>query len=361
MGLTLTLTDEEIPASLSFIEFLYAALTDEAYHVGEWYAQENENLIHRQDQFKDINNKAAFVLAHPEGKTLVLRAYRYFKEMLTGRPDTLRNITKFHFYFIIGIPRTGGTYLTKQLFRANQIDYTTVQNALAHDGFPHLTPLGFKHQRNMHTNGLLQLAEYLTMVELYFTRHGKLTYQGGIVVPKKLTKAIYNFPLIQALFDTNATYLITLRHPLPMAQSTLEKSGGMPDTKKFVVRSSIERWAMEDWLRWGESEISVKEKSYVDAMLGYWKRYHYHLALAGIPLMRSAKLIPFGKAPMEQAVSELFNAFNVTLKPEPFNQAMPQEFSKKDIEKADTTVHEVAALWKSLDLAFPLTAISAME
>ncbi|MCH7863182.1 MAG: hypothetical protein IH998_16320 [Proteobacteria bacterium] len=40
MGLTLTFTDNELPASPAFIEFLNAALTGSEQHQGAWYAQD---------------------------------------------------------------------------------------------------------------------------------------------------------------------------------------------------------------------------------------------------------------------------------------------------------------------------------
>lgn len=361
MGLTLTLTDAEIPASPAFIEFLYASLTGETYHTGEWYAQEKEGLARDRNRFNNIEDKAKYVLAHKEGKALVIRSYRYFKEMLTGRPNTLRDLAHFRFYFIIGIPRTGGTYLTKQLFRACQIDYTAVQNALAHDGFPHIAPLSFSNKGNIHTTGLLQLAEYLTMVQLYFGKSSKLTYKNSIVVPKKFTKAIYNFPLIQELFGTNATYLITLRHPLAMTQSIIDKSGGMPEGKKFSVRSTIERWALEDWQHWGETEAKVRQRPYVDVMLEYWKRFHFHLALAGIPRMPSSLIIPFGKEPMEDAASGLFKTFKVGLEPEAFKISKPPKFTKSEQAKAETAIRDVASFWESLGAPFPTDALSTMQ
>ena len=360
MGLTLTLTDNEIPASPAFIEFLYASLMGEDYHAGEWFAQEKEGLAHNQERFNNIREKAGVVLADSAGKESVIRSYRFFKEMLTGRPNHIHNMKKFRFYFVVGIPRTGGTYLTKQLFRAAQIDYKTVQNALAHDGFPHLAHMEFKNKGNVHTNGLLQLAEYLTMVELYYSKHGKLTHDGGIVVPKKFTKAVYNFPLIQEVFGASATYLITLRHPLSVIKSVLDKSGGMPENEKFAVRSAIERWAMEDWMYWGTPEKEIKEMDYVEVMLGYWKRFHYKLALAGIPHMPNARIIPFGKEPMNKASKKLFNDFGVDIKPETFKTSELPSFESKETKKAEHVLQDVNQFWKSLGLEFPAKALAKM-
>ena len=284
MGVTLTLKDTDLPTSPAFVEFLHTDLTGGEFYAGSWHAQDEESLASNEGRFENLTDKIAFVLSKPEGRQRVLQSYRYFKEMLTGRPDTIKTIQRYRFFFVIGIPRTGGTYMTKQLFRGAGMDYRKVQNALAHDGFPHLGTLAFQEQGgNIHTSGLLQLAEYLTMVDLYFTKYGRLAYNGGIVVPKKFTKGVYSFPLIHEVIGNNAEYIITLRHPLAMVQSVLDKSGGMPKGGIFNVRSAIERWALDDWLKWGVAEAMVKKMSYIDVFLGYWKRYHYQIAMEAIP------------------------------------------------------------------------------
>ncbi len=359
MGLTLTLTDADLPASPAFIEFLHATLTGEAYHAGSWYQQEEESLASNEGRFENIQEKAHAVVADPKGKEHLLRSYRFFKELLTGNVHTLRDLARFRFFFVIGIPRTGGTYLTKQLFRAGGINYTTVQNALAHDGFPHLARLSFKEQGNVHTNGLLQLAEYLTMVEVFFGEHGRLAYRGGIIVPKKFTKAVYYFDLLRELFEANADYLVTLRHPLSTCRSVLDKSGGMPADGKFAVRSTIERWTLEDWLHWGVGEEQLRQMDYVECFLGYWKRFHFQMAMAGIPSMPGTRLVPYGAESMSGAAKKLYTEFGLKMEPEAFKTAEPPRFSGDQERAAQQAVEEVAGFWRSLGLAFPTEALAA--
>ncbi len=359
MGLTLTLTDSEIPASPAFIEFLYATITGEPQYAGSWYQQEDESLATNEGRFVDIKTKAQAVVAHPRGKESLLRSYRFFKELLTGNMNTLRDIARFRFFFVIGIPRTGGTYITKQLFRAGGIDYKGVQNALAHDGFPHLARLSFREKGNIHTNGLLQLAEYLTMVELFYGERGRLAYRGGIIVPKKFTKAVYYFDLLRELFRNNADYLVTLRHPLSVCRSILDKSGGMPADNKFAVRSAIERWALEDWLYWGVPEEKVKEMGYVSCVIGYWKRFHFQMAMAGVPAMPTARIIPYGEQHMTGAVKKLYTQFGLDLEPEAFKTTEPPAFGADEEKEAGKAVEEVANFWASLGMQFPAEALAS--
>lgn len=358
MGLTLTLTDQEIPASPAFIEFLYATLKGLPYHTGEWFAQEEEGLSKSDQRFNDIQQMAKFVVGHKEGKPLVLRAYRYFKELLTGKMDALRSLEKYHFYFIVGIPRTGGTYLTKQLLRGAGIEYSHVQNALAHDGFPHLSAFGLKNQRNVHTNSLLQLAEYLVMAQVYFTERSTLRQQGKIVIPKKFTKLVYDYPIVRSLFGDNASYLITLRHPLAMTQSVLEKSGGIPKGGKFAIRSTIERWAQDEWVLGGSTPEEIANMDYVRVLLGYWLRYHCQMATSGLLGMPGTTLVPYGAESMTTQVKDLYKQLGVKQKPEAFKKAKPITFSAKHQKEAEKAIATVATLWKSLGYTFPTAEIN---
>ncbi|MEW8043779.1 MAG: hypothetical protein G8D28_05615 [gamma proteobacterium symbiont of Phacoides pectinatus] len=353
MGLTLKLTDEEIPASPSFIEFLYAFIRGEEYYAGEWYLQEEESLTRNDGRFKGIEEMSHFVSHDKLGKAAILRSYRFFRELLTGRIETLRTIENFHYLFVVGMPRTGGTYLTKQLFRALGHDYKKVQNALAHDGFPHLINISIREKGNLQTSGLLQLSEYLTMVELYFGRPDGKCYEGKLAVPKKFTKGVYSFDLIKEVFKGSASYLITIRHPLAVCQSVIDKSGGLPKDGRFAVRSIIERWAMEAWLHLGYGERDVFSMDYVDVLLGYWRSYHYQMAMSGMPSLPSSRIIPYGAEAMNQVSRDVFASMGVDVEPETFFEASAPEFDEKYLKAANKLINDMTAFWRSLGMSFP--------
>jgi hypothetical protein len=228
---------------------------------------------------------------------------------------------------------------------------------VAHDGFPHLDHLAFKNKSNLHTNSLLQFAEYLTMVEIYFSKHGKLKNGEKIVVPKKFTKGVYNFGLIQEVLGTNARYIITLRHPLSMIQSVLEKSGGMPKDEKFKVRSAIERWALNSWTHHGFKDSEIMEMDYITVMLGYWKRFHLQMAMTGMPRQPRTMIVPYGKEPMTKAIATLYKEFGSKMKPEEFKQSAPLPFSKAKEAEAAKVLKEIGSFWEGLEMEFPMEAL----
>lgn len=358
MGITITVTDAALPASAAFIRFIYSTIKNKPHHTLEWFFQEGESLSQQPLTVEEMNEMAKAVATDPKGTQYLLRAYSLFRELLIGEVHNIRAFSKFRFFFVVGIPRSGGTYLTKQLFRATETDYKAAPNSLAHDGLPHITNAVFAPGANFRTNGLLQFTEYLTMVEAFFGGQKKLP-SGEILVPKKFTKAIYNFNLVKEVFGGNAEYLITLRHPLSVCKSIMEKSGGEPEGRKFAVRSNIETWALEDWVQWGKAKEKVLEMDYVDCILGYWKRYHMQMAMGGMPAMETAKIVPYGAEHMTGAVEELYSRFGIDLEPESFKKSSPPAFTAEDEKKATKVVEEVASLWKSLGMEFPTEALAA--
>lgn len=359
MGINITVTDTDLPVTSAFIRFIYSTLKKEAYYTANWYRQEDENLFQDESSFKELNEKARAVAADPKGNQYLLRSYSLFRELLIGKTSAFSDISKFRFFFVIGFPRTGGTYLTKQLFLASGVDYKDVQGALAHDAFPHLSYMTLNEKGNSYTNGLLQLAEYLTMVRIFFGEHERLLYRGGTMVPKKFTRAVYNFDLIRDIFGANSEYIITLRHPLSVCKSILDRCGGMPEGRKFATRSNIENWALEDWVHRGVPKDELMRMDYVKCILGYWKRYHFQMAMAGIPGMPTASIVPYGEEHMTGFVRQLYSKFGLGKEPEAFKKSAPPEFTEEDEKEASKAMEEVAVLWKSLGMEFPVEALSA--
>ena len=357
MGVEIKLTDKEFPVSPVFVDFLHRHLENRA-HEATWHDQLSEELIPAQ---ADEKQKAAVavadrVLQDPAGQKAILRSYELLTALLTGQPEKLRPFyERYRFICVVGCPRHGGSYLTKQLFRATGMDPERVPNAIAHDGFPDAAPFQFKENYNSLTTMIQNMAEYLAMVETYFAN--SRVFDNRIVVPKKATKAAYHGAFFSAALGPDTEYIITLRHPLSMAQSVLDKSGGMPKGGIFNVRSAIERWALDDWMKWGVAEATVKKMSYLDVFLGYWKRYHYQIAMEAIPTMAATHLLPYGGASMTGAVKKFYSGFGTSMEPEPFKEAPKPDFGAQENQKGDAVVQQVAAFWKSLGLTFPLDGV----
>jgi hypothetical protein len=93
--------------------------------------------------------------------------------------------------------------------------------------------------------------------------------------------------------------------------------------------------------------------SYFEVMLGYWKRYHYEMALAGLPLMSTAKIVTFGRERMTRAAEMLFAELGVNLVPEEFRVAPPMSLDREQVAQAEEALDQVATFWRDLGLTFP--------
>ena len=76
-----------------------------------------------------------------DSRAAIGRANQLLLALLTGDVDAIKDIQlKFHFINVIGIPRNGGSYLTKELYRSMGYDPTRVPNVISHDGFQDAGP-----------------------------------------------------------------------------------------------------------------------------------------------------------------------------------------------------------------------------
>ena len=144
------------------------------------------------------------------GRELIARAYGLLYSLLAGELVPLHQLqARFHFIGIVGIPRTGGSYLTAELFRALGMAPEHVPNALAHDSFPEVGPFDLQPGTNSWMLSMKTLAEYLTMVELFFSDHKP--HFGRIVVPKKLTNSVYAGGLFHRVLGEDMEIVLTIR------------------------------------------------------------------------------------------------------------------------------------------------------
>ena len=356
MGVEIRFTDREFPVSAVFIDFLYRHLNGHAFDT-TWHDQLSEELAGGGPQAREsANAHVAEVLAHRDGQRIIYRSYQLLSAFLTGAPEELRNFhERYKFICVVGVPRHGGSYLTKELFRALGIDYRTVPNVIAHDGFPDASPFDFKEGYNAHTNMTHNMAEYLAMVEIFFSN--SRLFNNLIMVPKKATKAAYHGAFFNMVFGPNTEYVITLRHPLAACISTYEKSTGLPQDGKFKVRGNIEEWARRDNVFTGEDPQGILGRDYFDVYLRYWEQYHYNLALTGLGANRNWTVVVYGRERMMKLAQSYFTRFRSKGGAEEFkvfdNRKRHPEWKKK----AEHAVARVSAVWRSVGLIFPVDEI----
>lgn len=359
MGVAIKLTDRELPASPAFIDFLAHWLDARPYESAPWADQRSERLNRDQPELqRRAAQVAPRVMNDPRGRAQVARAYALLLALLTGDLAPIRELQfRFHFVNVVGIPRSGGSYLTAELYRALGLEPAQVPGTLAHDGFPEAGPFELLRGVNSWIVSLQTMAEYLTMVELFFA--GRARHSGKIVVPKKLTKGIYAGGFFQRVLGEAVEHVVTLRHPAAACVSTYEKSGGLPADGRFAVRSNIEDWARRDLLYTGLAPEALARMDYFDAYLRYWEQYHLYLATTGLSASRELRVVAYGKTRLE-ALAQAFHrrydstsvvgAFQVS---DTARRRHPEWF-----ERAQPVVQRVAEVWQRVGLSFPLSEVA---
>lgn len=352
MGVEIKLTDKEFPVSPVFIDFLHRYLQDLPFETN-WHDQLNEELVTPQDGFQEkATALAAQVLENPAGQQVIYRGYELLTAILTGVPEKLKLFQdRYRFICVVGCPRHGGSYLAKQLFLALGMAADEVPNVIAHDGFPDASPFDLKEGYNAHTNMTHNMAEYLAMVEIFFSNSRLVN--NHIIVPKKATKAAYHGAFFNTVFGAHAEYIVTLRHPLAAAISTYEKSTGLPEDGRFSVRGNIEEWARRDNVFTGEDAEGIFRRDYFDVYLRYWEQYHYNLALTGLTANKNWTVVVYGRERMMEQAQTFFKRFKSRGSAEEFkvfdNRSRHPEWSKK----AEQAIARVSAVWRTVGLVLP--------
>jgi hypothetical protein len=354
VGVEIKLTDRDLPVSPAFVDFLHRRI-EGMQADAVWHDQVSEVLVPPdiEKRVAHARGVAQAVIAHPLGQRVIYRAYELFTALLTGDEARLKAVhDRFRFILVVGCPRHGGTYLIKQLFRALGHQPETIPNVIAHDGFPDSAPFHFGAGFNAYTSMLLQTAEYLAMVELYFADRQPIG--GKIVVPKKATKAAYHGGFFRTVFGADAEYIITLRHPLAACISTYEKSGGLPAGGLFHSRSNIEEWARRDLGVCGFRPEQIERMGYFDAYLGYWNYYHRQLADSGLASGQSWQVVAYGRDRLMQLAEQFNRRFASNGVIEDFNAAHKLERHGDWMPVADAAIQQMAALWTAQGLQFPI-------
>lgn len=359
MGVEIKLTDRELPVSPVFIDFLYHLVAEIPFAGAVWGDQLSETMSRDQRRLREsVAQNAPKVLAAPLGQRAIARAYELLLGLLTGNVALVKDIQlRFHFVNVIGVPRNGGSYLTKEIYRALGFSPDQVPNAIAHDGFPEAGPFRFEPGVNSWITCLQTMAEFLTMVELYFGRNRP--HGGKIVVPKKLTKGSYAGGFFHRVLGQAVENILTVRHPVTSCISTYEKSGGLPDDGCFRVRGNIEEWVRRDLVYTGCSGEDVMRMPYFDAYLRYWEQYHYYVATTGLSANRDIVVVAYGKDRMEDLVKSYYYRFgHRDPHPESFEVFADNRARHPDwMRKAEPVVRRVAEVWATVGLPFPLEEV----
>jgi hypothetical protein len=360
MSVRITLTDSQMPPSEQFLEFIDSWLTGVEFDGGTWatYGQERPERFGRRLSPGTSHELWQRIADSSAGMRYLGRAYELFVALLIGDVDAIRAVQqRFRFVLVVGAPRSGGKYLTKELFRALGHEPSRVPAVLAHDGFPEAAPWRLDRYGNTWVESLHTMAEYLAMVELFFAATDR--HDGYIVVPKKATKAAYAPGLFQSVLGAGADGVITIRHPVPSCISTFESAGGLPADHRFVPRGNIERLWARDLISAGFSAGEVADMDYFDAYLRYWEDYHVRLAMGGSNITRHYRTVAYGAERfMREARRNTVRFGSLPADVEEFHVHDQRDRHPEWITRAESTLRRVGDQWARVGMTFPLDEIA---
>lgn len=353
MEVPIELGESRQPLSPVFVDFLSRWLEDGARFTNEnWFDQLSESLSNMTRVMRQrYNIRLERLLTDGRGQKAISRAYRWFYDLLSGSEEALESLhNKYNFIAIVGLGRTGGSYLTAEIFSSLGYDPTTVPAVVAHDGFPNAQPLSKLENENAWISSIMGMSEYLTMVELYFDE----PVDRPRMVPKKLTKAVYAGGFFNAVLGPNVEYVVTVRHPIANCISTYDKSGGLPGDGKMKTRSNIETWIRRDLLATGLTGSEFEKLEYFEAYARYWEQYHINLALSGLLSHRPKTVVAFGKSRMERAASSFHSRYNSGRIAANF-VSTPGALQRHGdwLKRSEQAIARVEGVWNLVGLPFP--------
>lgn len=353
--------------SVAFIGILaelnerYSDWTDGSY---DW-ANQTVDFLHNQAPLPAFDES---LFKTPLSRRAIDDLLHTAMALLSGNYPPVRNyLAETHFAFVIGYPRSGGSYLTKELLRTVGLEHTHVSEALAHDGFPELRDTWYDWAGDrpyFHLQeAVFQAAEFLVIANLYYRSKTARLGDGRWLAPKKFHKIVSwagSFKML--LGQGRADYLMTLRHPVPTCISVYEKSGGLPEDGRFPAfapRSAIERWVVDDLMHLGFSQQTLAEMDYFDPVLTSWMHYYTHMATSGLFLgdRDEVRIVPYGQEALEKVVRDYRQLANSDQPPEPFLVHDKAHDHPDWQTRGDAAVDALARSWETLGLRFPALSL----
>ena len=340
------------PLSHVFIDFLSRWIDGGSFDREHWSNQTHEVLNSDSMPRRSANVRLDRLTLSREAKIIIGNVYDRFSDLCSGKSEILKELhRRFKFLVVVGIPRNGGSYLTAELFSALGHDPEEVPSAIAHDGFPEAAPFSYQQDSIGWIRFLMSVSEYMTILDLFFREDVK---ECQIVVPKKLTKAVYAGGFFNTILGPSAEYLITVRNPIDCCVSTYELSGGLPENGQFAIRSAIERWVERDIIKTWPGKDEELPKEYFSSYVRYWELYHMNLATCGLLAQRNYKIVPYSAATMTETANHFHERFGSGREASRFLEVKDDLNKHKDwYERAKVALDRVASVWDFAGLVLP--------
>ncbi len=226
--------------------------------------------------------------------------------MSKGSEFITNYLGKREYKFILGAMRTGGTYTYKGVCEIHGQEWDSMALEMVHDSIPEYQFLSEYFKPNIYFRLLFDMAQFLVWV--------KREVDSPIVIQKRIAYA-HALPFLNAMFGRDAEYIVTVRHPVPLAYSFAKVLKTDPFDSSFKEPPLWARYVMSSGFRMSEEEWGAL--SYFQKVLYYWSCYYSDVSNS-IGFSDQVKLVGFGKGlsdfleteAKQAGVEQKFDAFN---------------------------------------------------
>ncbi|MCZ6466652.1 MAG: hypothetical protein O6829_05185 [Alphaproteobacteria bacterium] len=308
---------------------------------------------------------ATFLKDGPEKERLghlLETATRFFHEYNSGVNVGERHFCNNDFIFIVGITRSGGTYLLTQLLEANGIDYRHLSLSMVHDGIP-----SYAYMLDSLTVPMRYVAAAFEFFQ--FLAWAQEAFDGrGTVVQKRIGYAHW-LPQLDAILGDASIYIVTIRNPLHCFGSVVDLDAAAFGLEGGSILRCYLRSDMPNAGRWLQvvqkyHDVSAREWERLNAgqqFLRYWEAYYREFA--NTPGLKG-RLVPlaYGDA-YRRYIEENYPEFSKgkpgALTTSRRNYEVIKEYFGLSESMVDEAVANVATDWERNGLVFPTGEILA--
>ena len=294
--------------------------------------------------------------ASPPRHELVALSVQMFNEYWAGEPVIEKYFPGYHFIFVVGPPRTGGTYLLTRLYEAAGIDHTTLNRWVLRDTIPrtrHMARRRSDHKADI--NGVFELFQFLVWA--------KDCLPSNVVIQKNTRYANWTH-ILDKVFGNQASYAVTVRPPLPCMASFIQWLKNIEDWNAFLQSTS----ASLDKACFPTELVDLYDTAYyrhsgtgiLDVILGIWEMNYCDIvqhACAGeiIPVLYGDPMVSL----YENHFAGNLNAAGNSLEWTPDDRDYGTFINKFDVDQ-DATVAAIAntkSFWAERGHKFPDIAV----
>lgn len=243
------------------------------------------------------------------------------------------------FIFVVGPMRTGGSYLLNELLTMLDLNRRDFLHRMIGDGIPSLKHSLFWNIPPNYISFLFEMAQFLQWVKERWPRED--------YVVKKRTCFGNALPLIDEIFGEQAHYLLTVRHPCGIAESTQD----FFETYSDGTTTSDSGWDLLMEHRFGLPRDKWEAMNHDERVLHYWKNFYVDV---GKTKKLKGELTPvvFNRD-SERVAREIAGDLDIDHEPDAFTPSDRSFGDFWDSDEVADAIETVRSAWDIYDREWP--------